>query len=83
MNKHTLERCVESLIQVRSHKHGKLSPSVIKELDEIIVTMMLLLKSDQEVIEITPEMTNKAIDVLGKLVKNLGWLHDLIEQFWE
>ncbi len=83
MNKHALERCVESLILIRTQKHGKLSSSVIKELDQIIETMMLLLKSDQDEIEIAPETISKGIEMLGKAIKSLGWIHDLIEQFWE
>ena len=83
MNKRTLKSCLESLRQVRVQIRGKLDPSIIQELDEAMYSLALLLESEQEVIEVVPTTIDRTLDVLGKIVKSLGWLHDLIEQFLE
>lgn len=83
MNKSTLENCLGSLRQVRAQIRGKLDQCIIQELDEAIFSLALLLKSEQETIEVVPTTIDRTLDVLGKIVKSLGWLHDLIEQFLE
>lgn len=83
MNRQTLKSCLGSLHQIRAQVRSKLDPCIIRELDEAIFSLALLLKSDQEVIEVTPKTVYKTLQLLGKIVQCLGWLHELIVQFLE